>query len=201
MKDDNLLLRAVISSSNSYVELWSWEDEYQEILGVVDKTWLNMNMFDLRAIQLEGDVLIMLNYYFGLHVVKITESRTVELLSAIPEPFFDTFTYHPHDGTLLLSKKGKVVSAKVNNLETGTMTIGMSFNLFNYKSVRLAEVVNDKLIVLDESLINIFTIKANQNAYRHYSFYPAMGTTDFFIQKTDGQVPKVLLARSNNYQV
>jgi len=55
--------------------MWSWEEEYQEILGIVDKTWLNVNMFDLRAVQLSGDILMMLNYYYGMHVVRITEAR------------------------------------------------------------------------------------------------------------------------------
>ena len=123
------------------------------------------------------------------------------MVAAIPEPFFQTFTYHPEDGTLLLAKKGKVLTVRINNLETGTMAIGVSFNLFNYKLVKQATIVDDKLMVLDDSIINIFTVKANQNAYRHYSLYPALGATHFFIEKVQGKVPRVLLVRSNNYQV
>lgn len=122
-------------------------------------------------------------------------------MATIPEPFFETFTYHPQEGILLLAKKGKVVSAKINNLSKGTMAIGMSFNLFNYKSVKKASLVNDKLVVLDESLINIFTVRANQNAYRHYSLHPALSATHFFIENIEGTSPRVLLVRSSNYQV
>jgi len=65
----------------------------------------------------------------------------------------------------------------------------------------MSAVLNDKLIVLDDTMINVFTIKANQNAYKHYSLYPAMGATHFFVDKVQGKVPRILLARSNNYQV
>jgi hypothetical protein len=83
---------------------------------------------------------------------------------------------------LLLGKKGKVVSAVVNNLEHRNIAVGMSFNLLNYETPRQIVSVENKLFVLEKSLLNVFTVDTNANAYRHYNFYPVNGASSFFVR-------------------
>ena len=76
-------------------------------------------------------------------------------------------------GLLLLAKKGKVVSAIVKNLQYSNIAVGMSFNLFEYRKIKKVADLQNKLIVLDDSFINVFSVNGNQNAYKHYNFFPS----------------------------
>ena len=77
----------------------------------------------------------------------------------------------------------------------------MSFNLFNYrKTLKVADIQN-KLIVLDDSLLNVFSVNGNQNAYKHYNFYPSDQASNFFIQETQGQSLTLFMVKNPNYNV
>ena len=78
------------------------------------------------------------------------------------------------------------MSAVVQNLEYANIAVGMSFNLLNYKSVLRVADLQNKLIVLDDNLLNIFSVNGNQNAYKHYNFYPSGSATDFFVVEEEG---------------
>ena len=130
-------------------------------------------MFNLKAIRIYDSLVILLDYHFGLHVLHLSKGKRLSLRGQIAEPFFEEFSYDVASGLLLLAKKGKVVSAVVKNLQHSNIAVGMSFNLFNYRRILKVADLQNKLIVLDDSLLNVFSVNGNQNAYKHYNFYPS----------------------------
>ena len=153
--------------------MWTWTEDYKEVIGIVDKTTLGVNLFNLKAIRIYDSLVILLDYHFGLHVLQLSKGKRLSLSGQISEPFFEEFSYDVASGLLLLAKKGKVVSAVVKNLQHSNIAVGMSFNLFNYQRILKVADLQNKLIVLDDSLLNVFSVNGNQNAYKHYNFYPS----------------------------
>ena len=76
-------MRSVSTSANSYVELWSWTDSYKEIIGLIDKTFLGVDIFNLKAMRLYDSILMLLDYNFGLHILRLSEARKFTLLGQI----------------------------------------------------------------------------------------------------------------------
>ena len=84
-----MLIRAVSTSANSYIELWTWTQDYKEIIGIVDKTTLGVNLFHLKAIRIYDSLVILLDYHFGLHVLQLSKGKKLSLSGQIAEPFFE----------------------------------------------------------------------------------------------------------------
>ena len=60
LKED-LVIRSVSTSANSYVELWLWTDDYKEIIGLIDKVFLDVEIFNLKSMKLYDSFLMLLD--------------------------------------------------------------------------------------------------------------------------------------------
>ena len=76
----------------------------------------------------------------------------------------------------------------------------MSFNLFNYRRIIKVADLQNKLIVLDDSLLNVFSVSGNQNAYKHYNFYPFEEAVNFFLQEAEGQPLTLFIIKNIDYK-
>lgn len=68
-------MRAVFCPSNSYVELWSWNDDAYELVSLIDKTFYGLDSLYFKDMQLHGNLLILLDYQSGLYLLRITAAR------------------------------------------------------------------------------------------------------------------------------
>ena len=81
---------------------------------VIDKTFLNKNRFNGKAMKLYGKLLLVLDYQQGLILMKLQPTNFVSIVGIVSSPFHDDFEYNPITGVLQLMKKGKIVSMLLN---------------------------------------------------------------------------------------
>jgi hypothetical protein len=82
------LVRGILSPAGSYVEIWSWNDDARELVGLIDKTFFALDVLYIKALQLNGDLLAMLDYNTGLYIMRITPTRRFAFIGSLPEPFY-----------------------------------------------------------------------------------------------------------------
>jgi len=138
-------------------------------VNLIDKTFFGFDSFYLKDMQLHGNLLIILDYHSGLHLLRITPTRRFVQVSTLPEPFYENFQYSTVTGVLYLGKKGKVVST--NMRLTGQQFVGDSYNIYKYEHIRQIIPTYKNLIVLGQSMINLFRLTPANSDTRHYQLF------------------------------
>ena len=104
----DILFRAVLSSSNSYIEVWNWKGQERTIFGLIDKTYLGLDVLNIKQMSYYGNNLVVLDFMHGLYVIRFGNSKLFSLVAHFQQQFYDGFEYNEVSGRLNLFKKGKI---------------------------------------------------------------------------------------------
>lgn len=60
-----------------------------QIAGILDKTFLGISNFNIKAMKLYANLIIVLDYQSGLHLFRILPTKTISIVGFIANPFFE----------------------------------------------------------------------------------------------------------------
>lgn len=177
---EEILIRGVFSATNSYIEVWSWGDSVRELQMVVDKTFLNRNRFNGKAMKLYGKLLLVLDYQQGLILIKLQPTNFLSVVGIVSSPFHDDFEYNPITGVLQLMKKGKIVSMLLNPSTLELSSTGENYNIYKYEDIRGVITTDSTIIALGASAVNIFRKISSVSETRHSSVFFVPGVQSIY---------------------
>jgi hypothetical protein len=76
------------------------------------------------------------------------------------------------------------------------MSVGESYNVYKYEHIRKILASNRNLVVLGDSMINLFRIAPSNPDSRHYQLYESRGAVDIFPLTLPGVALTFLLVRN-----